>query len=59
MAYYAPPPGAPPMMGVAPPVEDSRSRTVYVGNVAATMDENMLRALFSNCGTVTSVRVAG
>lgn len=61
MAYY-PPPGYPmpgPPMMPAVPLEDARSRTVYVGNVDALMDENVLRALFSNCGQVTSVRVAG
>lgn len=67
MAYpppYGAPPGYPPMMPGVPmmpavPLEDARTRTVYVGNVDASMDESVLRALFSNCGTVTSVRVAG
>ena len=38
---------------------DPRERTVYVGNVAANMDDNMIRALFSNCGVVTNIRIAG
>lgn len=34
-------------------------RTVYVGNVGATVDESMLRSIFENCGLVTQVRMAG
>ena len=33
--------------------------TCYVGNVAANVDEATIHALFSHCGTVTTVRIAG
>lgn len=35
------------------------SRTIYVGNVSAAIDENSLRALFQHFGAVTEVRIAG
>jgi len=34
-------------------------RTIYVGNVTSTVDESAMRSVFDNCGTVTSVRIAG
>lgn len=34
-------------------------RTIYVGNVGATVDEFMLRSIFENCGFVKQVRMAG
>eukprot|EP00218_Dolichomastix_sp_CCMP3274_P005962 CAMPEP_0170162280 /NCGR_PEP_ID=MMETSP0033_2-20121228/77016_1 /TAXON_ID=195969 /ORGANISM="Dolichomastix tenuilepis, Strain CCMP3274" /LENGTH=350 /DNA_ID=CAMNT_0010399903 /DNA_START=598 /DNA_END=1650 /DNA_ORIENTATION=- len=38
---------------------DPKERTVYVGNVGLEVDQAMLYALFSNCGVVTGVRLAG
>eukprot|EP00891_Asterochloris_glomerata_P008471 jgi/Astpho2/8471/Aster-x1521 len=35
------------------------SRTVYCGNVPATVDEDTLRSIFENAGRVTDVRIAG
>ena len=35
------------------------SRTIYVGNIPASIDEPTLRQLFANCGVVTAVKFAG
>mmetsp|Transcript_6268 Transcript_6268/g.17539 ORF Transcript_6268/g.17539 Transcript_6268/m.17539 type:complete len:327 (+) Transcript_6268:289-1269(+) len=37
----------------------SQPRTVYVGNVNGSLDEQTIRALFQHCGNVTQVRIAG
>eukprot|EP00240_Pyramimonas_obovata_P013917 CAMPEP_0118921952 /NCGR_PEP_ID=MMETSP1169-20130426/1066_1 /TAXON_ID=36882 /ORGANISM="Pyramimonas obovata, Strain CCMP722" /LENGTH=197 /DNA_ID=CAMNT_0006862759 /DNA_START=85 /DNA_END=675 /DNA_ORIENTATION=+ len=34
-------------------------RTVYVGNITASITEETLSALFAHCGTVTQVRISG
>ena len=34
-------------------------RTVYVGNVTASVDEGAMRSVFDTCGPVLSVRMAG
>ena len=34
-------------------------RTVYVGNFPSSVQEDALKVLFANCGTVVSTRIAG
>lgn len=41
------------------PLPMQADRTVYVGNVGASVDEFILRSIFENCGFVTQVRMAG
>jgi len=40
-------------------MDELSDRVVYVGNVAAEIDEPSLLAIFSNCGPVTEIRLAG
>lgn len=40
-------------------MDELSDRVVYVGNVAAEIDEPSLLAIFSNCGPVSEIRLAG
>jgi hypothetical protein len=42
--------------GDAPSLQE---RTVYVGNITASITEETLLALFAHCGQVTNVRISG
>jgi len=40
-------------------MDELSDRVIYIGNVAAEIDEPSLLAIFSNCGPVTEIRLAG
>ena len=54
------PPGVSPLLVQHDPARaEEISRTAYVGNVAATVEESDLRTLFETCGPIVAIKVAG